>query len=156
MKRFCSMINRKIHQKREKHEERAKIILYLTSVLLLGCLGWIFYSCSMCRPTGKNIFKDKKHASGDHGRDAAFAFAVPEAFRCQPFVSKAHASYRNCGCFLMILILQFLYLYYVRYWVGYDNLLVLDEAWHMQKNRTYFAGFCMIPIFSVIHTIIQL
>ena len=36
-----------------------KIILYLTSVLLLGCLGWIFIHAVCAVPQAKNIFKDK-------------------------------------------------------------------------------------------------
>ena len=61
--------------------------------------GLDFYSCSMCRPTGKKHIQRQKHASGDRGRDALFAVVVPEAFRCQLFVAKAYASYGNCGCF---------------------------------------------------------
>ena len=76
-----------------------KIILYLTSVLLLGCLGWIFIHAVCAVPQAKKHIQRQKHASGDRGRDFVFASVVPEAFRCQPFVAKAHASYRNCGCF---------------------------------------------------------
>ena len=69
-----------------------KIILYLTSVLLLGCLGWIFIHAVCAVPQAKNIFKDKNMLP-------VIVAVVPEAFRCQLFVAKAHASYRNCGCF---------------------------------------------------------
>lgn len=103
--------------------------------------GLDFYSCSMCRPTGKKHIQRQKHASGDHGRDALLLLLFLKLSVVSRSWQKRTLLTGTAVVFLMILILQFLYLYYVRYWVGYDNLLVLDEAWHMQENRTYFAGF---------------
>lgn len=111
-----------------------KIILYLTSVLLLGCLGWIFIHAVCAVPQAKNIFKDKNMLPVI----VAGTLFLLLLFLKLSVISRSwqkHTLLRGTVVvFLMILILQFLYLYYVRYWVGYDNLLVLDEAWHMQKT----------------------
>ena len=111
-----------------------KIILYLTSVLLLGCLGWIFIHAVCAVPQAKNIFKDKNMLPVIVAGTLFLLLLFHKLSAVSCSWQKHTLLTGTAVVFLMILILQFLYLYYVRYWVGYDNLLVLDEAWHMQKT----------------------
>lgn len=111
-----------------------KIILYLTSVLLLGCLGWIFIHAVCAVPQAKNIFKDKNMLPVIVAGTLFLLLLFLKLSVVSRSWQKRTLLTGTAVVFLMILILQFLYLYYVRYWVGYDNLLVLDEAWHMQKT----------------------
>ena len=111
-----------------------KIILYLTSVLLLGCLGWIFIHAVCAVPQAKNIFKDKNMLPVIVAGTLFLLLLFQKLSAVSCSWQKHTLLTGTAVVFLMILILQFLYLYYVRYWVGYDNLLVLDEAWHMQKT----------------------
>lgn len=54
------MINRKINQKEVEDMERMrKTVLYLTSFLLLGCLGWVFFHALCTIPQAKNILKNR-------------------------------------------------------------------------------------------------
>ena len=99
----------------------------------------------MCRPTGKKHIQRQKHASGDRGRELFLLLLFLKLSVISRSWQKHTLLRGTVVVFLMILILQFLYLYYVRYWVGYDNLLVLDEAWHMQKTGHISPDF-MIPI----------
>ena len=111
-----------------------KTVLYMTSLLLLGCLGWILAHAVCTVPQAKNIFKDKNMLlvilAG--GLFLLLLFMKLADFSCS--WSKKTLLKGTAAVFLLLLVLQLLYLYYVRYWVGYDNLLVLDEAWHMQES----------------------
>lgn len=54
------MINRKIDQKEAEDMERMrKMVLYLVSSLLLGCLGWVLLHALCTIPQAKNIFKNR-------------------------------------------------------------------------------------------------
>ena len=111
-----------------------KTVLYMTSLLLLGCLGWILVHAACTVPQAKNIFKDKNMLlvllTG--GLFLLLLFMKLADLSCS--WSKKTLLKGTAAVFLLLLVLQLLYLYYVRYWVGYDNLLILDEAWHMQES----------------------
>ena len=129
------MINRKINQKEVEDMERMrKTVLYLTSFLLLGCLGWVFFHALCTIPQAKNILKNRTvFPLILAGSIFLLLLFVKLADWCRSW--KKHTLMKATAIvFLLILVLQFLYLYYVRYWVGYDNLLVLDEAWYMQTD----------------------
>lgn len=115
-------------------ERVRKAVLSLISLLLLGCLGWIFVHALCTVPQAKNIFKNRSMFPLIlTGTVILLLVSVKLADWCRTW--KKHTVMKATAIvFLLILVLQFLYLYYVRYWVGYDNLLVLDEAWYMQTD----------------------
>ena len=115
-------------------ERMRKTVLYLTSFLLLGCLGWVFFHALCTIPQAKNILKNRTvFPLILAGSIFLLLLFVKLADWCRSW--KKHTLMKATAIvFLLILVLQFLYLYYVRYWVGYDNLLVLDEAWYMQTD----------------------
>lgn len=115
-------------------ERMRKMVLYLVSSLLLGCLGWVLLHALCTIPQAKNIFKNRTMFPLIlAGSIFLLLLFVKLADWCRSW--KKHTLMKATAIvFLLILVLQFLYLYYVRYWVGYDNLLVLDEAWYMQTD----------------------
>lgn len=115
-------------------ERMRKMVLYLVSSLLLGCLGWVLLHALCTIPQAKNIFKNRTMFPLIlAGSIFLLLLFVKLADWCRSW--KKHTLMKATAIvFLLILVLQFLYLYYVRYWVGYDNLLVLDEAWYMQAD----------------------
>lgn len=76
-----------------------KIILYLTSVLLLGCLGWIFIHAVCAVPQAKNIFKDKNMLPVIMAGTLLLLLLFLKLSVVSRSWQKQHASYRNCGCF---------------------------------------------------------
>ena len=111
-----------------------KTVLYMTSLLLLGCLGWILAHAVCTVPQAKNIFKDKNMLLVILAGGLFWLLLFMKLADLSCFWSKKTLLKGTAAVFLLLLVLQLLYLYYVRYWVGYDNLLILDEAWHMQES----------------------
>lgn len=111
-----------------------KTVLYIISLILLGCLGWIGVHAVCTVPQAKNIFKDRAMLLPVLAGTLLILLLFLKLAEVSRSWKKRTILTGTVIIFLLILILQFLYLYYVRYWVGYDNTLVLDEAWHMQKS----------------------
>lgn len=110
-----------------------QIVLYATSILLVFFLGWIFIHASGKIPLAKNIFKGNMYRIILPGVGLfimVMLFLTWKVSKLQEKYLKAGIGFLGC----LIVLLQFLYLYYVRVYVNYDNLLVLNQAVEMQTT----------------------
>lgn len=110
-----------------------QIVIYITSFFLMIFLGWIIIHASGKVPMAKNIFQGSMYRI-ILPSVVIFIIAMSSVMKKSNMLSPHNLKVGIVVMGGLIVLIQLLYLYYIRVFVYYDNLLVLNEAVDMQTT----------------------
>ena len=111
-----------------------KLIKYTTSILLILCLGWILCNSVGKIPEATNIYAGKK-VTLQVLLGAFFLAVCLWSLRVwSRFWEEKWIKRGSIIVFFLVFLVQIVYLYFVRYYVSFDNVLVLNEAKEMLET----------------------